>query len=83
MADYEAAAYTSLEKLKEKHDYELKALRDSIENTFNVKYTFSKDLMEIKSQEKKFFALKEYSKADKLKTMGERLEQEEREMLDL
>jgi hypothetical protein len=49
MTDYESAAYASLEKLKEKHDYELRGLRDQIEKSFNIKYTFSKELMEIRS----------------------------------
>lgn len=32
MSDYEAAAYSSLEKLKEKHDIEIHNLRDQIVN---------------------------------------------------
>lgn len=55
MSDYESAAYASLEKLKEKHDFELLALKEQIEKSFNVKYTFSKDLMDVRQSEKKLF----------------------------
>jgi cell fate (sporulation/competence/biofilm development) regulator YmcA (YheA/YmcA/DUF963 family) len=45
---------------------------------YNIKYTFSKELMELKSMEKKFFMLKHYDKAEFYKKKGEILEAEER-----
>jgi hypothetical protein len=48
MSDYEATAYLSLEKLKEKHLMEVNALQERIRNSFKVKLKFTKDLMEMK-----------------------------------
>lgn len=60
MADYEKAALASLENMKKKHDLEIENLTSDMENNFIVKYTFSKELMEIRALEKKHFALKDY-----------------------
>jgi hypothetical protein len=67
MQDYESAAYKSLEKLKEKHDVEIRELKEFLRSEFPVKYTLSKELMELRRQEKKFHTVKEYDKAENLK----------------
>lgn len=48
MSDYEATAYLSLEKLKEKHILELQQLRDQIRKEFKIKLKFTKELMEMR-----------------------------------
>lgn len=78
MADYEAAAYTSLEKLKEKHDVEISQLKEHLKTKYPIKYTFSKELMEVRAMERKQFSLKEYEKAEYLKRQADKIELEER-----
>jgi hypothetical protein len=48
MSDYEATAYLSLEKLKEKHLMEVNSLQEKIRSQFKVKLKFTKELMEMK-----------------------------------
>lgn len=48
MADYEATAYLSLEKLKEKHLLEIQQLHDKIRKEFKIKLKLTKELMEMK-----------------------------------
>ncbi len=52
MQDYETAAYKSLEKLKEKHDQEIQQIRSFLQSEQLIKYTLSKELMELRRQEK-------------------------------
>ncbi len=46
MADYEATAYLSLEKLKEKHLKEIEELRNKIRRDCKIKLKLPKDLIE-------------------------------------
>jgi len=48
MSDYEATAYLSLEKLKEKHLVEIQQLNEKIKREFQIKLKFSKELMEMR-----------------------------------
>jgi hypothetical protein len=48
MSDYEATAYLSLEKLKEKHILEIQQLRENIRREYKIKLKFTKDLMEMR-----------------------------------
>lgn len=48
MSDYEATAYLSLEKLKEKHLLEISSLNERTKKEFKVKLKFSKELMEMR-----------------------------------
>lgn len=50
MSDYEATAYLSLEKLKEKHLIEISQMQEQIRKDFKVKITFTKELMEMRKQ---------------------------------
>ncbi len=50
MSDYEATAYLSLEKLKEKHLLEIQQMHERIRKDYKVKLKFTKDLMEKKTQ---------------------------------
>lgn len=74
MQDYEAAAFKSLEKLKAKHDSEIQEIRHYMQSQYPVIYTFSKELMDLRKQEKKYFTLKDYEKANQLKNQADRLE---------
>lgn len=78
MTDYEAAAYRSLEKLKQKHDQEVEQLQLQMKQIYPVIYTLSKECMSWRSQEKKHFALKEYEKAEHCKRTADKLEADER-----
>lgn len=48
MSDYEATAYLSLEKLKEKHLLEINQLHERIRKEFKMKLKLSKELMEMR-----------------------------------
>lgn len=48
MSDYEATAYLSLEKLKEKHILEIQQLRENIRREYKIKLKFTKELMEMR-----------------------------------
>ena len=50
MSDYEATAYLSLEKLKEKHLFEIQQLHEKITKEYSVKITFSKELMDMRKK---------------------------------
>lgn len=71
MSDYEATAYLSLEKLKEKHLMEVSALNERIRREFKVKLKFSKELMEMRKQVQTFISLKMYEEAENLKNDGD------------
>ena len=49
---------------------------------YNIKYTLSKELMEQRAFEKKFFALKQYDKAEQYKKKADVMEAEERRALE-
>ena len=53
MSDYEATAYLSLEKLKEKHLLEIQQLHERIRNEYSQKITFTKELMEMRKKVQK------------------------------
>ncbi len=67
MSDYEATAYLSLEKLKEKHLLEVQQLHDKIKKDFKVKLKLSKELMELKKKVKLLILLRRYDEAEVLK----------------
>ena len=50
MSDYEATAYLSLEKLKEKHLKEQEALRDRVRKQSKFKVKHSKELIEMRKK---------------------------------
>jgi hypothetical protein len=50
MSDYEATAYLSLEKLKEKHLLEIQQLHDKVSREHSAKITFSKELMDMRKK---------------------------------
>jgi len=66
MSDYEATAYLSLEKLKEKHELEIRNKREQIVKEYNEKKTYTKSLMELKDKVKKLTFSKRYEEAEML-----------------
>lgn len=66
MLEYEAAAYQSLCKLREKHDVDIVVMRQNILNSYHV-FTLSKKCCEIRDSERRHFAVKEYLRANELR----------------
>ena len=77
MSDYEATAYLSLEKLKEKHQIEIQQLHERIKAEHSSKILLSRQLMELKDKVKKMTFSKRYEEAELLQLQCQQLEQEE------
>lgn len=82
MSDYEATAYLSLEKLKEKHMLEFQQFQDKIRKELTQKMKFSKDLLDLRDREAKLVRMKRYDEAEKIKMKADLLEEFERNKLD-
>lgn len=82
MSDYEATAYLSLEKLKEKHLLEFQQFSEKIQKDLKKKMKFSKDLIELRDKEAKLVKMKRYEEAEKIKMKADLLEQFERNKLE-
>mmetsp|Transcript_9482 Transcript_9482/g.10416 ORF Transcript_9482/g.10416 Transcript_9482/m.10416 type:complete len:313 (+) Transcript_9482:113-1051(+) len=78
MSDYEATAYMSLEKLKEKHLREYQEFREQSERKLRAKMKYSKELLELRRKQKVLAKLRQYEDADKVKAQGDALEEWER-----
>lgn len=78
MSEYEATAYLSLEKLKEKHLLEFQQFQEWIWDELWRKMKFSKDLIELWDWEAKLVKSKRYEEAEKVKMKADLLEQFER-----
>ena len=79
MAQYEQAAFESIEKLKLDHYQEILALRASYGQSPKEKFTISKKLVQFRNMEKKSFIQKNYDGATYFKYLADELEQLERE----
>ena len=79
MSDYEATAYLSLEKLKEKHQLEIQQLHERLRAEASQKTTHSRKLMEMKDKVRKLTFSKRYEEAEILCMQCQQLEQEEAE----
>lgn len=82
MSDYEATAYLSLEKLKEKHMLEFEQFQDKIRKELSAKMKFSKDLLELRDKEAKLVKAKRYEEAERVKMKADLLEEFERSKLE-
>jgi len=82
MSDYEATAYLSLEKLKEKHMLEFQQFQDKIRRELRSRMKFSKDLLELRDKEAKLVRMKRYEEAEKVKMKADLLEEFERNKLE-
>lgn len=82
MSDYEATAYLSLEKLKEKHLLEFQQFSDNINKELRKKMKFSRDLLELRDKEAKLVKMKRYEEAEKIKMKADLLEEFERNKME-
>lgn len=82
MSDYEATAYLSLEKLKEKHMLEFQQFQERIRKELKTKMKFSKDLLELRDKESKLVRMKRYEEAEKVKMRADLLEEFEKNKLE-
>ncbi len=82
MSEYDATAYLSLEKLKEKHLLEFQQFQEKIRTDLRKKMKFSRDLLELRDKEAKLVKLKWYDEAEKVKLKADLLEQFERNKIE-
>ena len=82
MSDYEATAYLSLEKLKEKYMLEFQQFQEKIRKELRQKMKFSKDLLELRDREAKLVRMKRYDEAERIKMKADLLEEFERNKLE-
>ena len=82
MSDYEATAYLSLEKLKEKHMLEFQQFQEKVRRELKAKMKYSKDLIELRDKEQKLVKMKRYEEAEKVKMKADLLEEFERNKLE-
>ena len=66
MQEYETAAYQSLVRMRESHDYEVLELRAKMLNSYHS-FTLSKKTCELRDQERRHFQVKEFLKANKVR----------------
>lgn len=74
MREYEAAAFESVERLKEKHIREIQELHEKVQSDFKLKFKWSRELMDLRRQEKTYFQVKDYNMAEEFKRRADRLE---------
>lgn len=74
MADYEATAYMSLERLKEQHSGEFAGFQDNLRNQPN-RVKFSRELLELRRKQEALAKLGKYEEAWKVKEAGDHLEE--------
>lgn len=79
MSDYEATAYLSLEKLKERHSKEMSELQREYRESIESKIKYSKKVFDLKRRIEALINMRQYEEADKYKTFLSKLEAEERE----
>lgn len=63
-ADYEATAYLSLEKLKERQMKEYQEFQDKCKNEIKKQMKFSKDILELRHKQDKLIKLQKYEEAE-------------------
>lgn len=83
MADYEATAYLSLEKLKERHVQEYEEFLTRVKKELKTKMKYSKDLIEFRYKEEKLTKLKKYEEAEGIKEKADLLEEFERQKMEI
>lgn len=83
MSDYEATAYLSLEKLKEKHLIEIQQLHEKVKREFKAKVKLSKELMDNRKQVHILISTKQIEEAERLKNECDLREAAERAETDM
>jgi hypothetical protein len=74
MAEYEATAYKSLEKLKEKHIAEYQEFMEKITAEAQKKVKHSKELLALRQKQQTLAKQKNYEEAEKIKEKADQLE---------
>lgn len=82
MRDYEATAFELIEQLKVKQEQELVLHEEKVTKAFLLKQSDSKNLIEMRKQEKIFFSVKDYDKANAMRNMIKEQEQYETEVMN-
>lgn len=77
MDDYQNTAALSLEKMKEKHKYELTQLRLKIADEYREGKFVSKDIADMRRKEKMFLQLKKYDDAERTKRKAKMMQSDE------
>jgi len=78
MAEYEATAYRSLEKLKEKHMLEFQTFREKVLREARLRVKHSKELLELRKKEQTLAKQGIYDQAEAVKRKADQLEEWER-----
>jgi hypothetical protein len=78
MSDYEATAYLSLEKLKERHAKEMTEFQQEFKDNLESKIKFSKKVYDLRRRVEVLINMRNYEEADKYKMFLSKLENEER-----
>ncbi|CAI2373520.1 unnamed protein product [Moneuplotes crassus] len=82
MADYEATAFLSLEKLKERQMKEYEEFKAKHDKEVKKKMKFSKDILDLRHKQEKLIKLQQYEKAEDLGEKADRLEKKERQKIE-
>ena len=78
MAEYEATAYRSLEKLKEKHMLEYQSFHEKVLREARMRVKHSKELLELRKKEQTLAKQGIYEQAEAVKRKADQLEEWER-----
>lgn len=79
MSDYEATAYLSLEKLKERHAKEMTEFHREFKDSIESKIKYSRKVFDLRRRVEVLINMRNYEEADKYKIFLAKLENEERE----
>ena len=82
MRDYETTAFELIEQLKVKQEQELALYEEKVTKAFLVKQSDSKKLIEMRQQEKIFFSVKDYDRAQAMRQLIASQEQLETEVME-
>lgn len=74
MRDYEITAFELIEQLKEKQNTETVLEEENVTRNFVIRQSDSKNLMTMRKQEKIYFSVKDYDKAQAMRLMIEQQE---------
>lgn len=74
MSDYEATAYLSLEKLKERHSKEMAEFQINFKESIESKIKFSKKVYDLRRRVEVLINMRNYEEADKYKIFLAKLE---------
>ena len=68
--------------MKEKHIKELEDMIELVYSKYPVKYTLSRELLNVRAQERLMFQVRELEKAETLKKQGDEMESIERQKIE-